>query len=352
MIELENMISMSHYAGNRWDLVQAGGGNASVKIKDEMYIKASGFLLAEIDVDNGVSHLSLNKLGQLFSDTSILNNLDKKQREAVASKHVKDAVLDNSIFRPSIETLLHSLLGKYVLHTHSVIANFFLVQKKWEKSLNELFPDAYYVSYATPGIDLALKLKNELSETVDLAKTCVIFLQNHGIIVSSNSHQEVIDKTEEISIQLEKLIHVDFSHFRFSNIIHRYLKNFDQKNFCVFYSELITLKYSSVNVCLTPVSPDVFVFCGYEIVQIEKDLNPIRNYISTYQQVPNVILHSGSFYLIANTIKKAKEVEELLNFQLMITSNLNDSKIDFVALDKNELYYLGNWESEKYRQKI
>ena len=39
---------ISRYCGERFDLVQAGGGNTSVKINDIMFIKASGFNLADI----------------------------------------------------------------------------------------------------------------------------------------------------------------------------------------------------------------------------------------------------------------------------------------------------------------
>ena len=49
MNELENFILMSKYAGERFDIVQAGGGNSSVKLEDgSMLIKASGFSLSEI----------------------------------------------------------------------------------------------------------------------------------------------------------------------------------------------------------------------------------------------------------------------------------------------------------------
>ena len=42
MIELKNFVEISKYAGERFDLVQAAGGNTSVKLKNsEMLIKAS-----------------------------------------------------------------------------------------------------------------------------------------------------------------------------------------------------------------------------------------------------------------------------------------------------------------------
>ena len=48
-------------------------------------------------------------------------------------------------------------------------------------------------------------------------------------------------------------------------------------------------------------------------------------------------------------IKKCREKEEVLKFNIKIISNDPDN-INY--LSKNELEYLGNWEAEKFRQNI
>ena len=54
MNELNKLIKLSKYAGERFDLVQAGGGNSSVKLENgEMLIKASGFILSDVEINNG-----------------------------------------------------------------------------------------------------------------------------------------------------------------------------------------------------------------------------------------------------------------------------------------------------------
>ena len=81
MSELKNLLELSHYAGNRWDLVQAGGGNTSVKINDIMYIKASGYLLAELNDDFGVAKVDLEKIKRIPQNNKVLNcNNKKKER--------------------------------------------------------------------------------------------------------------------------------------------------------------------------------------------------------------------------------------------------------------------------------
>ena len=53
-IELNDFIEISKFAGERFDLVQAGGGNSSVKNDNgTMFIKASGTCLSEVDENYG-----------------------------------------------------------------------------------------------------------------------------------------------------------------------------------------------------------------------------------------------------------------------------------------------------------
>ena len=47
-IELIKFQNISRYSGERFDLVQAGGGNSSVKIDDWMFIKASGYNMTNV----------------------------------------------------------------------------------------------------------------------------------------------------------------------------------------------------------------------------------------------------------------------------------------------------------------
>ena len=51
---MNGLIQISKYAGMRNDLAQAGGGNTSVKIDDQvMLVKSSGYQLADVNRDSG-----------------------------------------------------------------------------------------------------------------------------------------------------------------------------------------------------------------------------------------------------------------------------------------------------------
>ena len=132
MIELKNLIQMSKYAGERFDLVQAGGGNSSAKLKNnQMLIKASGYLLSDISINVGYSKVYTNKISNIINSDAIKNEFNKRKKEILAKKLVEEATI-NKINRPSIETLLHSTLYKYTLHTHPIVVNIVVIKKKME----------------------------------------------------------------------------------------------------------------------------------------------------------------------------------------------------------------------------
>ena len=52
---IKELTEVSNYFGQRFDLIQAAGGNSSIKNGKSMYIKSSGYSLAELDESNGYS---------------------------------------------------------------------------------------------------------------------------------------------------------------------------------------------------------------------------------------------------------------------------------------------------------
>ena len=48
--EILGLVEISKYSGMREDLVQAGGGNTSVKDGEYMYVKASGCQLQRLEI--------------------------------------------------------------------------------------------------------------------------------------------------------------------------------------------------------------------------------------------------------------------------------------------------------------
>lgn len=86
----KELITISKKLGERFDLVQAGGGNISFKIDNYMFIKSSGCNLSELELNKNIVGLDYIKIKNNF----VINDLDKKIREM----KTKNLVNNNIIF--------------------------------------------------------------------------------------------------------------------------------------------------------------------------------------------------------------------------------------------------------------
>jgi len=356
LIELKNLIKISKYAGERFDLVQAGGGNSSVKLKNnQMFIKASGYLLSDMSINAGYSNVYIKKIANIINNKVIKNELNKRKRELLAKKLVEEATI-NKNNRPSIETLLHSTLYKYTLHTHPIAVNIILIKKNWKEILLSIFKDEdiALVKYRTPGIDLAIELNKVISNFKVIPK--IIFLQNHGLIVTSNNINDIQKNTEIVLDKIEKYLRINMQKYKLTNKISKTINSFQKKQNISYLSEDKyldeQLKKNKKLFLQKPFCPDSLVFCGVSTVVLKDltDFGSLQKYIKKYSQLPKVIIYNNHLFFIAINIKKAKEAEEVMKFHIMVLSQSIGKNINFLKLD--ELSYLNNWEAEKFRQKI
>tara|TARA_R110000868_G_scaffold125290_1_gene331138 strand:- start:10265 stop:11341 length:1077 start_codon:yes stop_codon:yes gene_type:complete len=352
---LEALIKMSKYAGQRFDLVQAGGGNTSVKFDDKMYIKASGYLLSELTSTTGHTIVETAKVVAILDDDEVLAILDKKEKDATASKKLQLAKVSNGP-RPSIETYLHAVLYKYTLHVHSISVNMFTSHKDWLQKMEALDSEALCVQYETPGIELALELKKQMDQyqTKFGHLPHVIFLQNHGLIISSDNYEDIEAFNEKVVLAAEKKAGVDFSRYRdTTKIANCYNEAFLTDNIA-YLSEDITITELLAQIdpeqLKKPFSPDGYVFCGYTILNVDQlQKHHFMTYQETYFDTPKIIRYKGRIYIMAADLKKAKMIEDVFKNNLLTAMALGS---DLQFLEDAEISYLGNWEAEKYRQKL
>ena len=187
---LKNLSIISQYIGNRISDVQGGGGNTSVKYKNFMAVKASGYSLKDLTHKSGYAVLDNNAFIQfLLEDNLDHNDFDKKLSDFLVSSKYK---------KPSMEAGLHSILKyEYVAHTHSAYVNIFTCAKEGRGILNKAFPDSLWVDYATPGLDLF----NQVNSSLKVQKDCpkLVFLQNHGVFICSNDHKDLIKINNQLN---------------------------------------------------------------------------------------------------------------------------------------------------------
>ena len=278
---------------------------------------------------------------------------NKRQREALSSKLVQEATLDK-VNRPSIETLLHSFLYKYTLHMHPIVVNMIVIQKNYKEILKTIFHDfeIVFVDYKTPGIELALELNKELNNYNEIPK--IIFLQNHGLIVSSEHKQDIKNLTEFVLQRIETYLNIDMKRYKLTTDITYLLNSFEKNSNISYLSEDSFLNnHLEKNRDLffnTPFCPDSLVYCGVSCCEIEElfDIENLKKYKDKYFEIPKVLVFENRLFFIASNIKKAKEMEEVMKFHIMVLEQSVKNDKNFLELE--ELAYLSNWEAEKYRQ--
>ena len=151
---MDEFLLLCRRFGQLEDLVQAGGGNISVKLSDtHSVIKSSGYSLSEVMRDKGYT---------VFSHKDV--TFDTPLAECVVSGSA-----------PSMETYFHVFLYKYVVHVHPTTMLPFLCSKDPKGC----------IPYLKPGPELAKGIQ-------DVWKgERVILLQNHGVIVTANTLEDV-----------------------------------------------------------------------------------------------------------------------------------------------------------------
>lgn len=351
---IERLVMISKYVGERYDLVQAGGGNTSVKLdNNKMLIKASGYLLSEMNKDIGYSEVDIVKVNDFLMDIET-KELTKDERETLASEAMAYAIISGP--RASIETFLHSVLKKYTVHVHPIVINALGSSKQWKTLLEQVNESALFVEYETPGIELALKMNAAIRayESLNNARPDVIFLKNHGLIVTSDSEEEVLEILEKQINEAEKLLTLDLSKYKLTNQVSSLFKEVFDKEFTSYLSDdewLVKEVYAKKDdLCdCKPINPDGLVYCGYSAVELncDEDKNKILDYYKKYGEMPKVVLYKNHVFFVADDLKKAKLIEDVFKSNIII---LAERKDDIDVLPIEEIEYLSNWEAEKYRQ--
>ncbi|MCU0430612.1 MAG: class II aldolase/adducin family protein [Cytophagaceae bacterium] len=353
MREIDEFVKLSRFAGERVDLTQAGGGNSSVKTADNtMHIKASGFLLSEVTAEKAFASLCLSDLQQIWNDPHLPPTAEKRAREAYANQAVEKA-RKTFTYKPSIETLLHAAIPyTFVLHTHPVAVTTFTCRSNWKEELSRYFPDALYVPYATPGLELTLQLLKEMQKEKNEAS--LVFLQNHGLIISGNDPEKICLRYNEVGDVLAKAAGLNLEHYKTTNLISQLVNQFSGKQQIAYLVEDVFIQQlcqSGNPVLFTPpFGPDTYVFGG-KIPLWLPDLNnhqALLEYKKQYHEFPKVIIWDKKVYCLADHVKKAKEMEEVMKFHWMAASKAHSIQY----LSNEEMDYLGNWDAEKYRQSL
>ena len=175
-LEFEALRQLSARIGADPLLVQAAGGNTSIKQDGVMWIKASGTWLMDALTRDIFVPLDLLALSQALAE-------DSPECESCLPFVRHDM---NSLgLRPSIETSVHGLMPKkIVVHVHCVNTIALAIQHNAEQLFAEKLSafNWSFIPYARPGLQLSRAIRSHLKPGSN-----VMVLQNHGLAVAAET---------------------------------------------------------------------------------------------------------------------------------------------------------------------
>ncbi len=348
-MSLSDFVTLSKQAGTRLDWTQAGGGNTSIKLSPTvMLIKASGFSLSEVDEKKGWIEVNPQIIAEVLNQ--IPDHLSASEQELFGKTQLG---FDSLPVKPSIEVYLHALLGKVVLHSHPWVISALACQKNWKELWLDLYPDSLTIDYATPGVPLGLALKRECSSSKKSAS--IGLLQNHGLIVSGDSIEEVMTLQHQVTDRCASYLNVDLSDHHTASRIQTEFYDCTQQWWSVVPVQNATiLAYIQDHpewLVQPPLFPDQVIYGGFSIPTLTPlhEKQGLLAYYQKHQVWPRFVVAQSRLYSIAQTVKKARDNEDVLLAHFM-TLALSPSSPQ--ELDSEELHYLVHWEAEKWRQNL
>lgn len=299
----ESLSFICKYYGVRPDLVQAGGGNISIKNGNELLIKSSGCTLFDVEPDKNISVVDLSKI-RSFNDSS--NRTCSSEKDFLESSIVSGS-------QPSLETFFHAKTLKYTVHLHPVLVIQALDLYK-KKLVDKYESTAEFVNYYRPGLELSDHITGDKK---------IIFLDNHGLIVHSDDLSEVFNIIDEIITFCEKITGYRLICGKIS-----YIQNY-------LYEKINEICY----VILTDApmdnlrkTPDCVIYSG----------GALRYMSDECEDRPICISYDGYNFIASKSFLRCKQIEEVLRANAIVTK---------ASLSISDVNSLLGWDSEKYRQK-
>lgn len=355
---MQDFIKISKYAGMRNDLAQAGGGNTSVKLDDHiMLVKSSGFQLADVNEQAGYSKVDYRKIVNYFRE-QVEPYTEDVFTEEKGKQLLKEAQIEGG--RASIETFLHAITGKYTLHSHPLLVNILTARTDAERILHELFPKAVFIPYRKPGAALAEAYdKIYRRQQADGADGTIVFLQNHGLVVSGDDGDEAIAKTEAVLSVIADYLGVDDSACRAATQLYRTIGEIDVLAGNIVYlseNRYLSQEYAGRELVEQGMwehafCPDCVVYANKKLLWLKKDYDrqDILDFIEEYG-IPTLVYYEGNFYILAESVKKAQEIENVMSFAARVQYCNREQKMNYLNdAQRDELL---NWDAEKYRRKM
>lgn len=328
--DITHYIRLCQLVGSYLELVQGSGGNISVKDSSFLCVKSSGRMLAETTEEYGYSVCHIHDVES------------KYKNEDTYLKDISCGGEEGST--PSMETFFHLLPSKWVVHLHPTFLLTKLCHPNW-RSVQTKYTHRH-IPYYTPGLELAHAIRSQYQGEK------VLFLKSHGLILCSDSVEEVCEMLDTIyHEQTNKYLGLQtawnvFNHATRLHNIHRdskplvmrhcnHIKNFHERFFL-------------------PITPDITLFLKqFALAQETVKEDPVKlldDYYVTFYELPAVLKLQDSVFIFGQSHKHCICIEEVLESYIQITSATNAG--DLVLFESADTKALKTMPQETHRLQI
>ena len=341
---LKNLEFISKEAGLPIEYTQGGGGNTSAKLNNElMAVKASGFKLKQITPTEGYVVVNYKKILEYYNQVDLSQDRDYEKE---SSEFVKANIVEMEglkTLRPSVEAGFHSLLMKYVAHTHPVYANIISCTHNGKAVMEEIFCnesfDAVWIPYINPGFSLTVRIKEALENHREKTGKFpqIIVMENHGLVATADDAKECVEL-----------------HNRANDLIKKYFK-INEPYPQMLLSRLEENKYASETGYLKDyfkgkaIDNDFFdqiVLYPDQLVYLNGSLS-----VNEMDNKLNINTETGEIVYLTNE-SEAQTMEETLLAYVYVIDHIQKLGLPQKSMNETEISFIANWESEAYRKSL
>jgi rhamnose utilization protein RhaD (predicted bifunctional aldolase and dehydrogenase) len=368
---LQDYVRMSKTAGNRADYVQGGGGNTSVKLSEgRMAVKASGFRLNQIGMDDAYVVVDAKAIRQWYSGVNLAEDRDFEKESVAAAKGAVVPGFGPQGLRPSVEAGFHAVLGSFVIHTHAVQANLLCCSAEGQGLMEKLFTNAgfpaIWIPYINPGFCLTLKIKAAREAMIAATGNDphIIFMENHGLIVWGDDADFSLRLHDEVNGRI-------LDYFKLADAYPvPSVKPFAGAGTTAFAAALASAGISAVGLAASPAAASMLASDTPEVRTFLKEYKADVDFFERYPLYPDQLVYLNSGMIgAADSIKvfpdaesgsvlyragesEALAMEETLLGYAWVIGTIKKTGLKLKTMSSSDVAFIRNWESEAYRRSL
>lgn len=332
IVEFSKLKALSAQLGADELLVQAGGGNTSLKTESGLWIKASGTRLADAERDEIFLLLPWDRLNR-WSDGGDEVLMGQSPRGMNA--------------RASVETAMHlALRHRFVAHTHSVRGISWLVCPDRADGLEQRLSGLRWAKlpYVHPGRHLADAIRSAIEGCdVDL-----LLLENHGLVFGAEDSVQLMNLVLEVEARLDVAVRSIRGALTSTKrpLLPGWVQQTDEVGMLAFDRDALRVASGGT------LYPDHCVYLGPGVA-VAEDLGSVSLALAKYKECNGVEAKALFIDGCGAFLREPSSDEARAMFRCLVNVvNRIESGTRIQYLPVSEVKSLMVWDAEEYRRRV